>query len=158
MKFQIRTAAKMPGIMVVYRPDEYSFGVEPDGDPIPNVIQSILLDTLELHVDDDARVVYVDGLCAHTKWVCGNLRPPKASRGLLFAQGLRHQPGVSLQLDSISGWPVVADRQNGWVCIGREATSAALEVVEFAPATIAVLERGDLKAIWLKPSEFPKFP
>lgn len=158
MNFEIRAAETIPSITLIYRPEEYSFGVEPDGDPIPADSLSIQLDTLQLHVNVDAQVVYVDGLCAHTIWSFGNLRPPAATRGQLLALGFRLVAGVSIQLNSISGWPVVADFRNGWIRIGEATNSAETEAVEITPGTILVLRQGDLKAVWLKPLQLPDIP
>jgi len=113
--------------VLVYRPEEYSFDMEPP--PIENYT-SILIDDLNLEVDETGRVISIWGMCPHTRWLEAALSPPLSKTGVLFVTPDRPLlRGVSMRLNSAKYLRTYVDRAAGWVRIKGEPTSAASVMV-----------------------------
>jgi hypothetical protein len=157
MKLVADPGKEVSRVALVYRAKDYAFSAEPrpaDADT------SLSVNDLELMVDGrDNRVVFVTGYCPHQAWRPAKLTVPQFRRaGLVVETDRELPPGVSTRLNSREArWPVLVDARAGWVCLempgAREA--AGLDAVEFAPGCLAVLDDGQLVALWLHPKELP---
>lgn len=154
MRFEVQPSVEVLDISVIYRPQEYSFAVEMRPGPLPSAFTSVQVNELQLQLDDEGRVLYADGYCPHLGWSETQGTPPSAHRAGLFVKDVDFVAGVSVAL-SASRWPVSVNRKLGWVCIGEQRASASCSGVEFATGSIAVVDAGSLKSIWLKPTALP---
>ena len=79
LRFRIdRSVRRTPNSVLVYRPEEYSFDME----PAPSrSFTSVLVDDLNLEIDEAGKVISVWGMCPHTRWVETTLARPEAERG-----------------------------------------------------------------------------
>jgi len=154
MRFEIQPSDEVLDISVIYRPEEYAFGIEHRHGRIISPFTSIQVNELQLQLDEQGRVLYADGYCPHLGWSETKANPPSAHRGVLLVRDLDLVAGVSIALTT-SRWPVSVNRTTGWVCIGEYLPSKGSGAVEFANKSIAVVERGLLKSIWLKPIILP---
>ncbi|MFI5305295.1 MAG: hypothetical protein ACHQYP_10950 [Nitrospiria bacterium] len=138
--------------VLFYRSEDYAFYVE----PVPtNAANSLSIDTLELCIDEtDSRVVHVWGFCPYTAWKRASLKPPNSKRAVLRVADVQLKPGIVVKLPPDEIWPEYVDASNGWVCIGDPVAQG--EAIEFAPDSVAVINRGQLLALWLHPRELPK--
>jgi hypothetical protein len=143
---------RIPNNVLVYRPEEFSFAVEP---PANCSGRSILVNDLNLELDDDDRVIAVWGMCPHTRWTNMSLTPPPANFGEVFASLDAPLPrGVSTRLNSQRRWPVFADPFSGWVRItGEEPAATAAKVA--AGMILEFDSEGNLNSLWLRPKDFP---
>jgi hypothetical protein len=138
--------------VLVYRPDEYSFDVE----PTPAGFTSILVNDLSLEVDRSGRVVSVWGLCPHPGWQRAELSPPPADvRDIFVVADTPLQGGISQRLNPEQGWSMLADSESGWVCVTSGRTGGLY--AEILPGVVLDLDdEGKLCAVWLRPQRFPK--
>lgn len=134
---------------LIYRLEEHSFDVEPspsDG------YTSFQINTVNVEVNRRGKIVSVWGYCPQVKWIKSKLMTPTAGQGDLYchdSQLLKH--GVSIKL-SEDNWPVMVDRQTGWVCMSKERT--ANEYVEILPSIIIGLDSAKhIVELWLNPIE-----
>ncbi len=151
MHFRIdRTTSRTPNSILVYRPEEYSFDVEPSPG---RSFTSVLIDDLNLEVDDAGRVISVWGMCPHTRWQSATLTAPEASFGELFVvPDAPLSRGISVRLNREKYLPVQVDSASGWVRVGGQATPAAS--VKLLPGVIFELTAdGQVSALWLRPQE-----
>lgn len=111
---------------------------------------SLLLNDLQLEVDGENRVLFVWGLCPRSIWIATKATTPKARPGRLRVRGVELIAGTSKRLNPSERWPVMVNERSGWVCVGDP--SAAGDAVLFAAGSVAVLDSGALKALWLKPA------
>jgi hypothetical protein len=154
MRFEVQPGVEVLDISVIYRPQEYSFGVEQRHGALPPAFTSVQVNELQLQLDEQGRVLYADGYCPHVGWSETQATPPSAHRATLFVKDVDFVAGVSVAL-STSRWTVSVNRSMGWVCVGEQRSSASCSAVEFASGSIAVVDGGSLKAIWLKPTVLP---
>lgn len=104
--------AQFASSMLVYRPVEYSFDMEPT--PVKN-FTSILVDDLNMEVDETGRVISIWGLCSHTRWTKAPLTPPSARTGALLVVSDRPLlRGVSVRLNHLKYLPTYVDWGSGW--------------------------------------------
>ncbi len=157
MKLVADPCKEVSDVTLVYRPRDLAFDAEPrrfDADT------SLSVNDLELMVDGrDNRVVFLTGYCPHQAWKPATLSVPRFRRvGLVVESERDMQPGVSTRLNTRDArWPVFVDATSGWVCLERPGSRGAAETaaVEFAPGCVAVLDGGQLVALWLHPKELP---
>ena len=136
--------------VLVYRPEEYSFDMEPA--PIKN-FTSILIDDLNLEVDETGRVISICGVCPHTRWTEVVLVPPLAERGVLFATTDRPLlRGVSVRLNPTKYLPTFVDRTTGWVRVKGQSTSSA-SVMVFPGVIVEITGQGEFSSLWLQPRQ-----
>lgn len=157
MRFEVQPGVETLEITVIYRPQEYSFGVERQHGPLPTAFTSVQVNELQLEVDEQGRVLYVDGYCPNMGWSETEAAPPSARRAALFVKDVNFLAGVSVVV-STSRWPVSVNSNLGWVCIGEQFSSAASSAVEFATGCVAVMDGNSLKSVWLKPRALPVKP
>jgi len=150
MKFAIDDSVWNRGSELVYRAQEYSF----DSDPRPEgCISSVVVNDLELEVDDEGVVICVTGLCPHLAWQRTERAPPPARRHVLRVIDQEWVPGISKRLTSPGEWPMFVNRSVGYVCVGSPEGRGV--GIEFAPGCVAVLQDGQLLALWLRPKGIP---
>jgi len=154
MRFEVQPGCETLDISVIYRSQEYSFGVEVAHRSLPSAFTSIQVNELQLQLDEEGRVLYADGYCPHMGWSEMQANPPSARRGALYVRDLSLVAGVSVAVSS-SRWPVSVNCKMGWVCVGQQLPAVSCSAVEFATNSIAVVEEGFLKSVWLKPRELP---
>jgi hypothetical protein len=149
MHFQIvPLAGRIPNNVLVYRPEEYSFDLEPA--PCRG-FTSILIDDLSLEIDDAGRVISVWGLCPHTRWTQATLAPPQADFGeIFFVPDAPLLPGVSIRLNLDRQLPVAFDRISGWLRIhGKGVPRKAIRPLP--NVILEVDDQGQFCSIWLRP-------
>jgi hypothetical protein len=154
MRFEFQSNEKILNVSVIYRPQEGSFDVETSHASLPSAFTSVQVNELQLQLDEQGRVLYADGYCPHFGWCETRATPPSASRAALFVRDVNFVAGVSVAI-STSRWPVSVNRKMGWVCIGEQLPSASCIAVEFATGSIALVDGGALKSVWLKPTALP---
>jgi hypothetical protein len=133
---------------LVYRPEEYSFDMEPA--PAKS-FTSILIDDLNMEVDEAGRVISIWGLCPHTRWTEAKLTLPSSQKGVVLA--ISDRPllrGVSVRLNRVKYLPTYVDRDSGWVRI--KATPLPAAAVEMFPGVIVEIDdHGQFSSLWLQP-------
>ena len=150
MRFRIQDSNAILLFDLMYRPEEYSFDVEPKPQSGGS---SLLVNDLQLEVDDDGRIIYVWGLCPYHAWSEKSLNVPCARSGALMVDIPDDLvPGISIRITR-ERWPVAVDRRSGWVRLGSD--EAGDEAIEFAPGSIALLSDGRLVSLWLHPCSLP---
>lgn len=149
IRFEIaRCAGQITNSTLVYRSEEYSFGMAP---PPRSSFTSALIDDLNLEVDESGKVISVWGMCPYTRWKERVLQPPVADVGALFAIPDRpFLPGVSVQVNSKKYLPTYVDRVSGWVHIKAECVPATAVTV-FPGVIVEIDEHGQFCSLWLKP-------
>ncbi len=131
---------------LVYRRSERSLDLEPR--PVKGVT-SLLVNDVQIEVDEDGRLLYVWGLCPHESWATARLDAPTMKPGRLQFVNGPLTPGVSKRLNQHGRWSVIYDEASKWLCIGDASVKA--EMIEFAPGALAMLNDGELTALWLHP-------
>ncbi|MDA1101906.1 MAG: hypothetical protein O2967_23365 [Proteobacteria bacterium] len=151
MHFQINySTRRIPNDVLVYRPEEFSFDVE----PVPSgCFTSVLLNDLDLDIDETGKVLSISGLCPHTKWVETKLIPPKSTIAeIIFVPDGPLLPGVCVSLDR-EYLPVHFDRASGWIRVqgGGKPSSPNSSIALMCGVVFEINKRGDLCTLWLKP-------
>ena len=104
MKFLIQEPQETQNFSLVYRPEDYSFDVEPldgTGDT------SIMINDLQLEIDHEGKIIYVWGLCPLIKYEETNEFPLKYKPGSLVAMLDKPPiPGISYRLNENERWPI----------------------------------------------------
>ncbi len=153
MKFLINEPQKDQNFSLVYREEDYSFDVEPldgSGDT------SIMINELQLEIDHDGKIIYVWGYCPLIKCQETDEYPKKYQSQSLVA--ILDKPpilGISYRLNEKERWPIYINKKKGWVCIG-DPKLLGEQSIEFVPNCVAVLDKQEIVAIWLKPKNLPK--
>lgn len=156
MKFLVQKKSKTDlKYSLVYREEDYSFDIEP---LICNGYTSIMINDLQLEIDDEGKIVYVWGLCPLIKYQETDMVPKNyESANLVALLNKSPIPGISYRLNENERWPIYINKQKGWVCIGNP-DSIGEKNIEFLHDCIAVLEKQEIVAIWLKPQKLPQPP
>jgi len=144
---------RSPESSLLYSPAEYSFLV---AEPPQGEVGSVLVNDLELHVDMNGVVLYVDGYAPSLGWVAVQLDPPQGTLVSVRARiGQTIEPGVSYRLVAPHDWPIVFDPENGWICCGQPTVADEAQICMIRPDTVLVIESGLLTAVWLCPASLP---
>jgi len=126
-----------------------------DTQPRPlGCVASVVVNDIELMLnEDDQRALFVTGYCPHQGWLPAILKPPASRRGSLRVEfDTPIVPGLSHRLHPWDEpWPVLVDRSNGWLRLGKDGSDSDLESVELAPGATAVVKGDRLAALWLHP-------
>jgi|ERR1700722_954161 len=152
MKFLIQQAQEKQNFSLVYRPEDYSFDIEPldgTGD------SSIMINDLQLEIDHEGKIMYVWGLCPLVKYRETDKFPFKYKTGCLVV--LLDKPlvsGISYRLNEDRRWPIYVNKKKGWVCLGNPETKNK-QLIEFAPDCVAAIDEKQFIAIWLHPRQLP---
>jgi hypothetical protein len=131
----------------IYRSNEHSF----DFLPVQSGDTSLLIGYLQIMVDSETRLVkQIWGLHPKTTWSQSALSLPKSRRGeLLVTTDVK--AGNDVRIVEEGEWATTYDNALGWICIGDYSKGPLDEAVEFANGVIAVVNRSNLKAIWIHP-------
>jgi len=154
MKFLIQEPQEGQNFSLVYRPDDYSFDVDPldgSGD------SSIMINDLQLEIDHEGKIMYVWGLCPLIYYEETDEAPRGYKTHSLVA--LLDKPpvlGISYRLNEEGRWPIYTNKKKGWVCLGNPKTKDK-QLIEFAPNCIAAMDGQELVAVWLHPKGLPDF-
>lgn len=132
---------------LIYIRGEHSF----DFKPSRNSDITLMIGYIYLGIDSETMSVQqIWGYSSNFSWIEKELKVPAYFKGeLILNEEL--EGGISKRLIESDEWQTSYDRNTGWVCIGNEFIEQNEIAVEFAKNTIAVLDRGILKAIWLRP-------
>lgn len=151
MQFRIdHSAHRASNSILVYRPEEYSFDVE----PAPSrSFTSVLVDDLNLEIDEAGKVVSVWGICPHTRWVEATLTPPEAAWGeIVFVPDAPLSRGISVRLNRGKYLPVQVDRNSGWVRVqGRGVPASSVKLLP--GIIIEITEQAQFCSLWLGPQQ-----
>ncbi|MED4954715.1 hypothetical protein NYE69_12275 [Paenibacillus sp. FSL R5-0527] len=132
---------------LTYEKSEYSF----DFSPAKPADITVMISYLHLGIDSETMLAQqVWGYNPYTVWVQKELKVPSYSTGELYLEETI-QAGFSKSLDETEQWLTSYDESSGWICIGDNNVSLDDITVEFANNTLATLNEGKIKAIWLKP-------
>ncbi len=115
-------------------------------------VYSILGNDLEIHVDAQDRVVYVDGYCPREAWTASVASPPTARNGEIRVRPSVHlQRGESTRLTSSpTECPSQFNQGAGWVCVGTADGPPEAQAIRVDAGTILVVEGDQLVALWLR--------
>lgn len=149
MKFLIEYTNSTEQRLLFYRPDEYSFDIEPT---VHEIDFDLIINQLNLTVVDD-KVVQVWGFCPYGGWIKSNYSVPKFEKGILKVQ-TELKPGFAYGINNGKDWPVYVNIKTGWVCIGDP--EKINKAVEFINNCVAVVNNEELVSLWLKPKTLPK--
>ena len=147
MKFRVDLSKPKNKGIVTYNKAEHSF----DFQPLKSADTSILVDYINIDINASSKELrQVWGFCTWEGWQKKELHLPNYSSGAILYEA-KLIPGVSERIPDSENWAKYYDEASGWVCIGEERTQTNDIAVEFADHTIAVLQDGNLKALWIKP-------
>lgn len=119
--------------------------------PSRNSDITLLINYLQIGIDSETMAVQqVWGLDPYERWIESTLSMPIYTIGELQGWG-DITPGLSYRIGWGEKWSVKFDPITGWVCIGETEMSENDSAIKFAEDTIAVLNNGNLKSLWLKP-------
>lgn len=154
MKFLIQEPQSDQHFSLVYRPEDYSFDIEPlDG----SGGTSIMINDLQLEIDHEGKILYVWGLCPLIKYQETDEVPHKyKAQSLVAVLNKPPVPGISYRLNEDKRWPIYINKKKGWVCLGNPKTKDK-KLIEFAPNCVATMDGQELTAVWLHPKELPDF-
>ena len=137
---------------VVYVQDDYAFNF------VPAQIAdcTVLIGTLELnfifYYRDVKRASQIWGFHAPPKrWIRKELHAPSFFTGSMILLHETIEEGDIFGLEGSEAWHTYYDAQTGWVCMGTDVQDKEDIAVEFATNVVAVLQKNQLKALWLKP-------
>ena len=133
---------------LIYWPEEHNFDTVPHNDV---GFTSLLVNDLQLELGENGRIIAVWGLCAQTTWKSAALSAPVAPPGeVRFNDPANLVPGIAIRLNPRRSWPVLFDRQSGWVCIdSSQATACAVTVM--TGVIVEIDGAGCLVRLWLHP-------
>jgi len=147
MKFKVLYTEGIENRKLEYLADEYSFNSFPYE---TNIDFDLMVNKLYLTVVGN-KIIQITGFSPYGAWVKAGYSPPKYKMGeLKVIDNL--EPGFSYQVNKVD-WPIHVNVKNGWICIGDCRGNG--EVVEFINDCVAVVENGELIALWLKPESLP---
>lgn len=132
---------------LVYEKSEYSFNFE----PVKNTDINLMIGYLYLGVDSQTMLAkQVWGYNPYNAWIKKKLTVPIYFTGELSLEE-EIQVGISKRLVENGQWLTSYDLKSGWICIGDDSLTLDNISVEFATNIVATLNKGRIKAIWLKP-------
>ncbi len=154
MKFEVLPVPDVVRNKLIYRSEDYAFNV--DSRPETG-ITSLLVNNLQLEIDENGQILYVWGYCPYQTWRRTDSVPSSFIQGILLVH-LETEiiPGVSNRLTEPGAWPIFVNPDIGWVCVGELDSSPTARSVEFALNSVAVIEDGLLRALWLHPENLPE--
>lgn len=133
-----------------YIKEEFSFFYAPWNDVNFSILIGNGYNSLDVNLGN-SHVMQVTGLNPDYNWIKKDIAVPSARRGLLKVLfDNKHDSGTGIQY--AADWQTYFNEKTGWVCIGNPDCKSSWESVEYADNTIAVMERGQIKSIWIKPA------
>lgn len=149
MKFQIDYSKKKQHRKLIYKINDYSFDME----PFLSIFDIDLSVNQLLCAVVNNEITQVVGFCPYTSWEKTNYDVPDYSEGALkILDDL--EPGFSYRVNN-TNWPVFVNILTGWVCLGNPKSKG--EAVEFIDNCVAIIYKGNLISLWLRPSTIPYF-
>lgn len=146
MKFKIEENIKIFTGELLYFKKEYNF----DFQPMQVANSTVLINNLNMSIDFNNCATQVWGYNSYLGWIETKLVLPNSKKGKLI---LVDELEDIERIEGSSDWSAHYDPISGWICIGNCKNYPDDKVVEFASATIAVINNiYELKALWLKPS------
>ena len=145
--FKINNTDKIHSGSLIYCKEENSF------DFVPGYNSDILLLVGYLHIGVDSETMAVQqvwGLQPYESWINKTLDIPNYIKGELVVEG-EILPGLTYRIEEGDNWIAQFDSVTGWVCIGQSENYKNASCIMFADNTIAAINEGKLKALWLKP-------
>lgn len=146
-RFKVNSTDNIHAGSLIYCKGENSF------DFVPSNNADILFLVGYLHIGVDSETMtaqQVWGLQPYESWIKKTLSIPDFIKGQLMVEG-DILPGMSYRIEGSENWISQFDSQTGWVCIGESEKVKSDSFIKFADNTIAVINEGKLKSIWLKP-------
>lgn len=159
MNFEWNQASYIDGELV-YRQTEYSIDFKvASSDLLAERIgsassTSLSLTTLQIEVGiENGELLYPWGLFPKARWHTRTLSAPNLQPGrvCLVQGGEKLQVGVSVLIPGSSSWPIVWDKDTGWICVGNDSSNQDATAVEFSKNAAVVLAGGELVSLWLRP-------
>lgn len=148
MKFSIQKQTNDVKTILLYRRNDLSF----DSEPLSEMsFSSIQINELQLEIDHDGNILYVWGYCP--LFSCLNIITTPVtftSHCLQVTTEIEFVPGISIKYNEDTRWPIYMNKEQGWICIGNP-TVENVQMVLFAPNSVATFENEKLIAVWLKP-------
>lgn len=116
----------------------------------------LVTDTEQLIVGiETGRLLYVYGYSPYMKWKCCEWSQPLSRPGGVRVHSIR--PLISGGGDDLRehlGTSLWFNPVTGWVCLGDPLFAPREGAVEFASATLAAIEDGCLRAVWVRPANW----
>lgn len=136
------------GVELIYDDPARSFFARGESE----TVYSLLVNDLEIHVDAQDCVVYVDGYCPRETWADAVISPPDTQEGeIRVLKSIDLARGESARLTTTpTEWPAAFDRRRGWLCVGSPSHPPSGEAIRINEGTILVLKDEAIAAIWLK--------
>lgn len=146
-RFKANNTNKIHSGSLIYCREENSFDFVPSN----NADILLLVGYLQIGVDSETMTVQqVWGFQPFESWIKKTLNVPNFIAGELMVEG-DIVPGMSYRIEGSENWIAQFDSKSGWVCIGESEKVESASFIKFADNTIAVINEGKLKALWLKP-------
>ncbi len=117
---------------------------------------SVLIGDVELGFmispNKSKRASQVWGYCGSpARWIQQRLQVPVFFSGSLLLCNEMIDEGDIVRLEGSQAWNISYDQATSWVCIGDATFTQDDVAVEFATNCGVVLQKDQLKALWLKP-------
>ena len=98
------------------------------------------------------KIYSFEGVNFKDNWINTNLKFPNSLKGELYVNDIiiDNNDGIWYA----KNWNTYYDNKNNFICIGDYIVNIDDIAVEFCKNTIAVIDKGKLKAIWLKNIKF----
>lgn len=152
MKFKIAYSSNIINNNLLYLEDEHSFYMNYGNAKID---LELLINNIALQVSNN-RIIALSGFCGLKDKMSSVLTVPTSSKGILSVNhNLKYGFAYSINENDEYKYPVSADLEKGWVCIGNSEKKG--NAVEFIDNCIAVIsDEDDFISLWLKPMRVPK--
>jgi hypothetical protein len=150
--FTVRSSKMaLPNRELIYRSDEYSFDLEPAR---MASYSSFLINTINLGVNQEGKIVSVWGYCPDVKWIKTKLSQPLAEQGEVYCSDPKSlKLGVSFSLNK-ENWPIMFDEQSGWICLSKNRSASRF--IEILPHIIVGIDNTQrIVELWLRPQPDP---
>jgi hypothetical protein len=108
---------------------------------------ALQINSLQIVLDESGTLLYGWGYAPFEGWKEAKLEIPKSNDAALVYGGNLPVPGSSLRITEEEFLPVHFDKSKNLVCIGDYKNQAT--GIRFAPGMTAVLQEGDIVALWL---------
>ncbi|MBC7352016.1 MAG: hypothetical protein H5U08_06630 [Thermogutta sp.] len=116
----------------------------------------LVTDTEQLIVGiETGLLLHVYGYSPYMKWKMCDRVPPSSRGGGVWVHCVRPLlSGAGEDVREHLGDAVWFNPQAGWVCLGDVSFVPRDSAVEFASGTVAVIDEGQLRAVWVRPENW----
>jgi hypothetical protein len=145
MNFEINNISEFSNNELIYYRDEHSFSVE--GERLDSYT-SLLINDIQLQMDEDGNLLYVDGYCplVHKKPI--DIRPANIIKAKIrFKEINKLDAGISKRINDEERWSIYENDE--WICIGNPNNQDSF--IEFANGCVLGFLNNTIVSIWLKP-------